>query len=266
MILLAACGAGSAGRPSYASVAEAPSYEAERAGSLDAMPEGAPMGALASARLEQALPPGAGPSRAAQAAPPPPAGDEAQAPEAIPSRGPILIYTAQLHLAVFEVEEVQARLIAQIGELGGFVAHQRAQELRLRVPAANFQQALRLIEGEGDLLHRDIQAQDVSEQYRDLLIRIQNAEAMRDRLEALLARANTVEDALRIERELQRLTESIEQMKGVQRRLADQVSLSTITIVFRVRAAEPERQPAEVRLPFGWVYDLGLHRLLELGR
>ena len=87
---------------------------------------------------------------------------------------------------------------------------------------------------------------------------------MRRRVEALLAQAQTVEDALRVEQELHRITDELERMRGRQRFLADRISLSTITVLFRPRPREMVGQPDVVELPFAWLDQLGLSTLLQL--
>ena len=187
----------------------------------------------------------------------------AEQTDAVDTSGPLLIYTAQLHLGVYEVEATQEAVIGIINEVDGFIAQRTDTMIVVRVPAARFQQVLDRIEGAGDVLHRQIEAVDVGEEFRDLEIRIRNAEAMRDRLEQLLRQANNVEEALAVERELQRLTESIEQMKGRIRWLADRISFSTITIHFQARTTETLNTDP-FRLPFQWLDTLGLSNLLSL--
>lgn len=202
--------------------------------------------------------------RIAQANPPAPEG-EPEMSDAVPApTGPLLIYTAELTLGVFEVADTQARILAGIQELQGFLSRRSDTLLVLRVPAAKFRDALALIEEAGDVLARNVEALDVSEEFRDLQIRIRNAEAMRDRLELLLTRADDVESALAIERELQRLTEYIETVKGRQRFLADRISLSTITVAFRSLSTEPAGGPDGFVLPFPWLDELGLSNLMRL--
>jgi len=188
---------------------------------------------------------------------------EQQASDAVDTSGPLLIYTAELILAVYEVVQTQEAIIVAIREMQGFVSERSDSHIVLRVPARRFDDAIGAIEERGDVIGRNVQALDVSEEFRDLQIRIRNAEAMRDRLEALLQRAQNVEEALSIERELQRLTEAIELFKGRQRFLADRISFSTITVRFQSRASEAGTSD-EFRLPFEWLDELGLNRLLTL--
>lgn len=177
--------------------------------------------------------------------------------------GPLLIYQAILHLAVYQVQDNQRSVVAIARELDGYLAQQSDTIIVIRVPARRFQEALGRIEALGDVLHRNIQATDVSEEFRDTQIRLRNLEQVRDRLAALLAQARTVEESLQIERELERLTTEIESMKGRLRFLEDRIAFSTITVNFSPR--EQETLQGELfNLPFDFLYNLGLRTLLNL--
>jgi hypothetical protein len=190
-------------------------------------------------------------------------GQPQEATDAVEAGGPLLIYTGDFTLGVYAVGETQERIIEAIRQLGGHVSQRNDAMLVVRVPAARFEAAIESIEQAGDVLGRNVQATDVSEEFRDLEIRIRNAEAMRDRLEQLLGRANDVTAALAIERELQRLTEYIETMKGRQRFLADRISLSTITIRFQALGTEGSGRDG-FTLPFPWLDEIGLSNLMRL--
>jgi hypothetical protein len=187
-------------------------------------------------------------------------------PDVTPQRGPLLIYQARLHLAVHEVREKIDQVIAITDELGGVLSSQNDTTVVIRVPATRFRQALGRLEEVGDVLHRAITAQDVSDQYRDLGIRLRNAQQMRDRLAQLLERAQNVAESLAIERELQRLTETIELLRGQLRSLADRVAFSTITVNFQPLREDQEVPQERFQLPFPWLHELGLARLMELRR
>lgn len=186
----------------------------------------------------------------AQAQPPPP--------------GPLLIYRAELTLAVHEVESTQRAVIAVGRELGGYLAYQDDTRVTIRVPARRFEDAVDRLERVGDVVHRNVQAIDVTEEFRDLTLRLRNAEVVRDRLEALLARAEKVEDALKVQAELARVTELIEQLKGRLRYLQDRIAYSTITVIFQPRPVDRIGEPDVYRLPFRWLDELGLPALLNL--
>ena len=114
----------------------------------------------------------------------------------------------------------------------------------------------------GDVLHREVTVEDVTAQYRDLAIRLKNAEAVRDRLAELLKKAQAVKDALEVERELARVTDDIERMKGRLKLLHELVQFSTITIQFQAQSVDHVN--STVKLPFPWLGNLGLSKLLSL--
>jgi hypothetical protein len=180
------------------------------------------------------------------------------------ARAPLLVYTARLTLAVYEVVPGLRAVEAIARELGGFLSRQSGGEITIRVPAARFDEALGRAESLGDVLHRQVAADDVTQEHQDLGIRIRNARATRDRLEALLARAAKVDEAIAIERELARVARELESLEGRLKFLADRIAFSTITVVFSARRTEAVSQD-RVRLPFPWLGELGLGRLLDLG-
>ena len=193
-------------------------------------------------------------------------GSPQQAPEAAdaPSRTPMLIYEAELNLAVREVQEKVDEVVGISNEVGGFVLNQDDNSVIIRVPAGRFREVMERIESIGDVLNRRVTAQDVSEQMRDLRIRLRNAVQMRERFAVLLARAQTIPESLAIEREIERLTETIELIRGQLIDLQGRISFSTITV--RFQAIQEERQvPRErFRLPFPWLEQLGLQHLMQL--
>jgi hypothetical protein len=203
----------------------------------------------------------AGPSQPA-AGPPPPRPIEAEAKAKAEQRdGAYLVYTARLDMAVYGVEDALGQVERVAREVGGYLGARKDREITVRVPRARFDDAIQKIEATGDVLHRDIAAQDVTDEFVDLEMRLKNARAVRDRLGSLLERAQ-VKDALEIEKELGRVTEEIERMEGRLKLLQDRVSFATITVTFDARAASLRTTP--LRLPFPWLSTLGLPGLLRL--
>jgi hypothetical protein len=96
-----------------------------------------------------------------------------------------------------------------------------------------------------------------------LEVRLRNSRAVRDRLAELLARATTVEDSLKIEAQLGRVTEEIEHLAGELELLGSRVAYSKITVLFQARHTEQVHEDV-MRLPFPWLKTLGLPKLLDL--
>jgi len=177
--------------------------------------------------------------------------------------GQLLIYTANLGMSVYRVDEVRTGVIEAIRALGGVMTLETATQVTMRVPAQRFTEALEQVEALGDVVSRYVQAQDVGEEFRDLTIRIETLEAMRARVARLLEQAPNVEAALAVEQHLERITLDLERLKGRQRYLASQVSFSTITVTFAERQVEDiARGPFE--LPIDWLRQIGLTNLMRL--
>ncbi len=214
------------------------------------------------------------PGRAPPPPPPPPKSsttpsgtpgqsDGKDAQGAVAKQGPMLIYTAEVTMASYEVASQIDKIEALSRELGGFLARRDDTTIQVRVPVERFDEAMKRVLGMGDVLRRNVSVQDVTEEYRDLDIQMRNARAMRDRLAELLQKATKVEDSLLIERELGRVTRELERLEGRLKYLRDRAAFSTITVVFQPRAVE-RVGTEDFRLPVPWLYDLSLSRLMNL--
>jgi len=218
---------------------------------------------------------GAAPAAPPPPPPPPPAGKPITTPssgdpkgnvtagEVAVMRAPLLVYTAQITVAVFEVAASLAQVEALGRELGGFLARRDDNAITIRIPAARFDEAVKRLESVGDMIHRNVTAEDVTEEFRDLEVRLRSAHAVQERLTQLLAKATKVEESVMIERELDRVTGEIDRIEGRMKFLRDRASFSTITVTFASKAKESVSQ-GPFRLPSPWLQQLGLGRLLQL--
>ena len=191
-------------------------------------------------------------------------GGQPQPPRVVadaPHATSMLIYTAAINLAVFQVEQQMIAVEKLAREAGGYLATRGDQQITIRIPRGQFDDVIKRIEQLGDVTHRSITAQDVTDEYVDLEIRIKNARAMRDRLQELLKQA-AVKDALEIEKELGRITGEIERMEGRLKLLKDKIAYSTITVTFAPVDSQPVRD--QTILPFPWLQDFGLSSLLNV--
>jgi hypothetical protein len=178
-----------------------------------------------------------------------------------PHGSSMLIYTATLHLAVFQVEQQMNNVERLAKEYGGYLSVRNDAQITIRIPRGKFDDVLKSIEKLGDVVHRSITAQDVTDEYVDLEIRLKNARAIRDRLAALLDKAG-VKEAIEIQKELGRVTEEIERMEGRLKLLKDKIAFSTITVSFQPVDSQPVRDATI--LPFPWLQDLGLSSLMNV--
>lgn len=106
----------------------------------------------------------------------------------------------------------------------------------VRVPGEHFEDVLREIEAVGELKEENISVEDVTEQYVDLAARLKNLERQEERYLDILDMAETVEDVLKVENQLERIRGNIEQLQGRLTYLTNRIDFSTV----QVRLSEPE--------------------------
>lgn len=219
-------------------------------------------GKLAEERSAQPAPP------VASVAPRPRAGAPrlVAGPRPTPRRGQpgrLIVYRANLQVMVLGLKDAMEEAQKLAAAVGGYLQNRANRVLVLRVPVARFQELLARLEKLGEVTSKSVNAEDVTRQYADLQVRLRAAEAVLERLKALLARAKNVKESLAIEREMARLLEKIERFKGSLRFLQHHASLSTIRIYFRRRPAYSRPVRSQWRNPFRWVRSLGLYSVMR---
>jgi predicted nucleic acid-binding Zn-ribbon protein len=103
-------------------------------------------------------------------------------------------------------------------------------ETSIRIPSTGFNSAIEDIEKLGEIIEKKLSGNDVTEQYSDPETRLDNAEKTRQRYLALLERAESMDEILRLEKELERLNIRIEMLKGKIERLSHLIHYCTITV------------------------------------
>jgi hypothetical protein len=151
----------------------------------------------------------------------------------------LVIKTADLSLQVDSARDAETALRTLVGQLGGYVVkvetsgtdESMSSHVIFRVPADRFDQALSGVQGLAKkVLARTVGGDDVTEEFVDLESRLKNLEATRDRLQSFLDKAETVDDALKVNQSLSDLQGQIEQLKGRKKFLEQSASLSTISV------------------------------------
>lgn len=190
------------------------------------------------------------PKAAAPAAPPAPAGGAADsAANAASGEGAagaetrMIVQTGEMGIVVPDAEQTRGKLQALVEGLGGYVANanlfREGDLLRgtitVRVPAEKFNTLLDQVAALGERVERrQVNSNDVTEQYTDLGARLRNLEATERELLALMTtvreRSNKAEDVLAVYRELSRVRGEIEQIKGRMNVLEKSTALATLTV------------------------------------
>lgn len=146
----------------------------------------------------------------------------------------MVVYTARLGVKVDDVDDAleEVRLIMVIH--GGFISSVNTRDDRgsvaIRVPQSRFHDAIADLEDLGEVTTRDLQGEDVSEEYVDLGAQLTTLQHQENRLYEIMEMGVNVEEVLRVERELERVRGKIESIQGRMNYLDSRVELSTITV------------------------------------
>lgn len=163
----------------------------------------------------------------------------AGAAAAIPwSDSAMLVRTASLRVRVSDVAQAYASVVAIAQGAGGYLAsstmsaesRDSSATVVVRVPNRGLDSALERIAGLGKLLSRQVQSQEVTEEYVDLSSRLRNLQREELRLLDFMTRAGKIPDLLMVEQEVARVRGEIETVSGRLRYLDNRVSLSTLEV------------------------------------
>jgi len=163
----------------------------------------------------------------------------------------MVIYQAELELRVKNFENTMQNLEEKAKKYGGYIAEssvtkdgteQVSGSMKLRIPQAHFQEFLNDAEGQAaEVLKRNINGQDVTEEYVDLESRLRSKRAVEERLLSFMKNAAKTEDLLKISADLASVQEEIEVIEGRMKYLENQTSLSTVSItLYETKVVVPE--------------------------
>lgn len=155
-----------------------------------------------------------------------------------------IILTAYVSLHCEDVAEVRDRVIAATEAAGGFIEsltywsagdgqvtdQSGSATMTLRVPSRALPDVLAQLHTFGSVLNEQISRTDVTAQYRDLSVRVENLREQEQRLLALLGRAENLSEVLVLENELNRVRTQIEQYEMILRSYDEQSTFSTIRL------------------------------------
>ncbi|MEY3398795.1 MAG: hypothetical protein RL220_1389 [Bacteroidota bacterium] len=147
----------------------------------------------------------------------------------------MIVTSAALELAVEFPDTMPEAMNRIAARFNGYVSQGGTDMAVIRVPEDKLDPAIEAISQLGKVRSRSQFGYDVSDQYRDSEIRLENALKARERYLELLARAENVEAAVMVERELERLNETIELMKGQMNQLEHLSQYATITVSIHER-------------------------------
>ena len=141
-----------------------------------------------------------------------------------------IIYDAKLTLQTEEPFQTGKDLMPMATKFGGYVMRSDNNEVVLRIESSYLTEALDSLANFGKIISQEISTEDVTDSYLDYEIRLGNAINTRDRYLELIKLAESVEDVIRIEKELERLNGQIDLIKGKLNQLKHLTTFATITV------------------------------------
>jgi hypothetical protein len=163
------------------------------------------------------------------------------------SDGRKLIYTANLTIAVQDIQDAAKKLESQLAEYRAYTSSQDWYEnsvsFEIKVPVEHFNALLNALGANGKIRHKNVQARDVTEYYYDLENRVKNKRILVERYQTYLKNAKNVEDLLNVERFLNDATTELESLEGNFRGLVKQVDFATISLTMESQVQGSSGQP-----------------------
>lgn len=180
-----------------------------------------------------------------------------------------IIKDGRLGIRVSELENTKSRIDSLIICHGGYYANERlnnsdweiSYSLNIRIPSVNFTRFISDIEtGDGEILYKEINARDVTDQFIDLETRLENKRSYLKRYNDLLVKANSIKEILEIEEKIRVLEEEVESTTGRLKYMSDLVDYSTLDLTiskqrdFRYNPVKRDRFSEKLKQSFskGW--------------
>jgi len=142
----------------------------------------------------------------------------------------IVLYNASLNIVVKNPDSTNVRLAEIAKKYEGYVQTLGNEKSIIRVKANKLNIVVADISELGKVKSKTISGDDVTDKYTDFQVRLENAYKARERYLELLAKAENVEAALKVEKELERLNGEIDSLEGKLKQLKHLSDYSTITI------------------------------------
>ena len=168
-------------------------------------------------------------------------------------KGSKIIKNGNLNFEVTELEISKSKVDELITSSNGYYENELFQSndyrntysLKIRVPNIKFDSLIWNFEnGIGTLKSKNINALDVSEEYVDLNIRLENKLAYLNQYQTILKKAKTIKEILNVQEKIRKIEEEIESKKGRIKYLDDKVNFSTINLELYQSITQSNNKPS----------------------
>lgn len=148
-----------------------------------------------------------------------------------------LIISVDLSVNSKDIEKSYKSIEEKVKEYKGYFENIDSYKYRyfiaLRIPKDNLYNFLEFIENNQNVQNKNINTEDVTENYYDIENRIKNREALLDKFRSYLKEAKNIEEILSVEDRINNLTYEIERMKGNFENLTSLIEYSKVNITIK---------------------------------
>ncbi len=158
-----------------------------------------------------------------------------------------IIKRGSISVSVSTLNKVENDINKKVEEYKGFIesssSNTASSNYTIKIPAEKFDQFFSEIEKMGIIVSANTYIEDVTSRYYDLENRVKNMKIMVARLQSYLASAKNVEEAIKVEIELNRRIVDLENFERGFKDLSKSVTYSTIDVYFSVPGTKSEVKP-----------------------
>ena len=181
-----------------------------------------------------------------------------------------MVYTANIEAETTDFDACTAALEELVEKLGGYLEYastgsygdgSRNASYTVRIPSAEFKGFLASVGEIGHVVSQDQNADNISERYYDTESRLNTQRTKMERLQALLAKAENMEDIIDLENAISETELQIEQLTGSLRHYDALVDYATVELRLRevIRLSTVEEAPPTFGSRLGNAFADGLH-------
>lgn len=168
-----------------------------------------------------------------------------------------IIKNGELNIQVGEIKKAQQQVNDMIRKNKAYIQSEQLMNtdsdenltLTIRVPHQNFDELIHSFsDGIGSVLSKNISSDDVTEEYSDVSIRLENKKIYLEKYRNMLRSAKTTKDMLEIQENIRNLEDEIDVAEGRLRFIDDRVNYSTLNLTLH---KEKIRSSATSQIGFG---------------
>ncbi|HOV14120.1 MAG TPA: DUF4349 domain-containing protein, partial [Spirochaetota bacterium] len=147
-----------------------------------------------------------------------------------------LIKKGNINYTVNELTKIESSVTLKVKEFGGYVASSNfsadSGNMIIKIPEDKFDDFMLITGNFGKITSKNVGVEDVTQSFYDLDGRVKNKRILQLRLQSYLAQARNIEELIKIEYELNNVTQELESLESNLKNMSELINFSTLTLYF----------------------------------